>query len=177
MSIQKLKKGFTLIELMVVIVIIGILAAIAIPKLFGMSAKAKAQEVGPAVGTWSKLQVAYKMETGKWGDAKAISYKVPGAKDNTPNEGETSNFKYSVAKPTGPEDKPTDSGEWKATSIFAADNCDSGSEWTAIFKTDAADDPDMGMKEKNGKDGCQSLTPNFLKIGKAAAGGSSTSGN
>ena len=161
MSTQKSKKGFTLIELMVVIVIIGILAAIAIPKLFGMSAKAKAQEVGPAVSTWSKMQLAYKMETGKWGTPKQISYKAPGSSDATPGTGTTSNFKYTVSDPSAES-----SGEWKAESEFAADLCIKGSSWTAKFTTLSVDDPEMAMSDAAN---CEFLTPNYLKIGKPAA--------
>ena len=57
-----MKKGFTLIEIMVVIVIMGVLAAVGVPKLFGMIAKAKASEVPTAAGTYVHLQEAYQSE-------------------------------------------------------------------------------------------------------------------
>jgi len=62
----KLKKqeGFTLVELIVVVVIIGILSSIAIPSFKNASDKAKQKEVSTLISSYIKAAQAYKTEYG-----------------------------------------------------------------------------------------------------------------
>jgi prepilin-type N-terminal cleavage/methylation domain-containing protein len=74
---KKNKKGFTLIELMVVIVIIGILAALAIPKFTNASAKAKWSEVPTVLASYDNAQLARLAETGTLGDVGVLVFEQP----------------------------------------------------------------------------------------------------
>jgi len=58
----KNKKGFTLIELMIVVAIIGILAAIAIPNFMNYQCKAKQSEAKTLLGNVRVAQEAYLAE-------------------------------------------------------------------------------------------------------------------
>lgn len=69
---MKKTKGFTLVELMVVIVIIGILAALAIPKFLGATNKTKAAEFKPVLKQIYTLQTAYRQEKDKWQDSLSL---------------------------------------------------------------------------------------------------------
>jgi prepilin-type N-terminal cleavage/methylation domain-containing protein len=60
---MKNRKGFTLVELMVVILIVGILAAVAIPLMQGRIDKAKWSEANATAGTIRTAIRAYAAET------------------------------------------------------------------------------------------------------------------
>ena len=84
--LRKNEKGFTLVELMIVVVIIGILASIAIPKFSSMIGKAKTTEAKQILGQIINYEVAYYYKTSAYFafdnvDAPTIDFLLPaGAK-------------------------------------------------------------------------------------------------
>jgi MSHA pilin protein MshA len=76
------QKGFTLIELVVVIVILGILAAVAVPKFVDMQGEAKKGVLEGIRGSWKS---AVMMSHAKWlaggGDDTALDINTDGTDD------------------------------------------------------------------------------------------------
>ena len=163
------RRGFTLIELMVVIVIMGILSAVAVPKLFGMIAKSKASELGPAARTYEKMQDTYIGETHQLGSWSLIGYIGPGANVAT-DSSKSTNFGYGGGTLKGSEasvvlKKSSNAATvgWIASSLTKLNDVAVGSSWKISIGTD-----DNGVVKYTVSipTGAETLTPNFTQLGR-----------
>ena len=80
------KRGFTLIEVLIVVIILGILATIAIPQFTSMVKRARLAEAWTGLGAVRTAQAIYKMEAsdGNYADdiadlASLVDFEVVGA--------------------------------------------------------------------------------------------------
>jgi type II secretory pathway pseudopilin PulG len=124
---------------MVVIVIIGILSALAVPKMFGTSAKAKAAEAPGVIANWETLQSAYVQEKAVAGDFATIGFADPSASSKW--------FNYVSA--AGAENIMT------ATTLNTFGDCATGDTFISTFDVTA----DAAAHTHTGN--CINYVPNF----------------
>ena len=158
-------KGFTLIELMVVIVIMGILAAVAVPKLFGMISKAKASEVGPAAGTYVKMQKAFMQEIMYVGSWPLIGYRAPGTAQGS-YKSATRDMEYRDAVTYDSRGTVQDQSKsvdgWIAKNLVPLNACEVGDNWkVSVIVDDGANFTATVLNTE-----CVELTVSFKNIGQ-----------
>ncbi len=77
-KLMRSDRGFTLIELMIVVAIIGILAAIAVPNYLAYQAKARRSEVKANLGAILKSETAFQGESGRYSGFSEIGWGIMG---------------------------------------------------------------------------------------------------
>ncbi|MDB5047782.1 MAG: geopilin domain rane protein [Fibrobacteres bacterium] len=123
------------------IVMIGILSALAIPKMFGVSMKAKMAEAPGVIANWEALESAYAME-----EKRAGSWEQIGFRDPSPT---SRSFSYSVTL-----ESPTHA-TMTAKAKRAIGTCPAGGMLTSIYN------PEIDLYVHGGDPACRAYVPNF----------------
>ena len=92
------EKGFTLVELLVVIIIIGILTAIALPNFLNQTAKGKQTEAKQNINLINKTQNAYRLENSSF--ATSFDVLAVGSLSGVAGTANTSIYTYTLVGTT-----------------------------------------------------------------------------
>jgi type IV pilus assembly protein PilA len=95
---QQSTQGFTLVELLVVIIIIGILAAIALPNYLNQGAKAKQTEAKQNIGITNRYQTAYRYQNQQF--ASSFDLLSIGTLASANGNAVTKNYNYTLSSAT-----------------------------------------------------------------------------
>ncbi|MGV2831471.1 type IV pilin-like G/H family protein [Myxosarcina sp. GI1(2024)] len=102
-------KGFTLVELLVVVVIVGVLAAVAIPNHLAQIGKARETEAKTSLGALARAQQVYHFETksfyngndlSSFADINIIGQYYVYTVDNTANQNKAIHSAYAISPGT-----------------------------------------------------------------------------
>jgi prepilin-type N-terminal cleavage/methylation domain-containing protein len=95
-------RGFSLLELFLVLFIIGVLTSLSTPRFMGMGARAKRAEATEALATIARLQAASLAEKTRYEpDLKALHFELEGAKWNADGSLSTRRYTFSCTQPSG----------------------------------------------------------------------------
>jgi len=140
------KKGFTLIELMIVVAIIGILAAIAIPNFLKFQAKSKQSEAKTNLKAAFTAETSYFGEFNTYGDFSTVNWEPIGSKQIYQYEIGTETMSPPSGIPSGTAPTWTRTPAWTTTAftIGAWGNIDSDlitDAWTVTPANDVQVEP------------------------------------
>ena len=152
------KQGFTIIELLVVVIVLGVLASVAVPKLFSLMSKAKVSELSFSAGTYIKLQEVHIHEHSKGGSWQSIGFKSPAG--NSSGKANTPTFEYDATQTTY---------NWTATTIVALNSCKQGQKWFVNFSLESNTNTIKFWASSDDIGNClDALTPNFNRLSTSA---------
>ena len=86
-----MKKAFTLVEVLVVVIVLGILATIALPQFIKIARRSRLAEAWAGLGALKSAEAVYYMNENKYGDETDLDFNPPSSK-----------YSYTVVTVAGP---------------------------------------------------------------------------